>query len=240
MSPQLANMAHGAQATSAVGAMGFAPGAHWQLFRSPFFIPGTGALPSVQVDWDDARAPVPQTNSGRQPLEADTAPLASSTASEADPEVQTCSAAIMELRRLAGLTWEQLADLLDVARRSLHFWASGKPVNAANEERLRRVLAAVRQADRGSAALNRMLLLQDRDGVVPLDLLVRCEFDAFLKLVGEGPGRREPKLTPLSPEAREARKPLPPEELVGALQDRVHIDVGKARAARSAKVKRQP
>ena len=39
--------------------------------------------------------------------------------------------------------------------------------------------------------------------------------------------------TPLSAEAEEARRPPPPEELVGALQDRVHYDVGRLRAARS-------
>ena len=33
--------------------------------------------------------------------------------------------AIGELRRLSGLTWDQLARLFNVSRRSLHFWASG-------------------------------------------------------------------------------------------------------------------
>ena len=42
---------------------------------------------------------------------------------------------------------------------------------------------------------------------------------------------------PLSKEEQERRKPLPPEELVGALHDRVHKDVGKARAAKVTKVK---
>lgn len=48
----------------------------------------------------------------------------------------------------------------------------------------------------------------------------------------------KPSLPPLSPEAQEARKPPPPEELVGALQDRVHIDVGRARPGRAVKIKR--
>ena len=37
-------------------------------------------------------------------------------------------AAIGELRRLSGLTWDQLARLFNLSRRSLHFWASGKPM----------------------------------------------------------------------------------------------------------------
>src|SRR5262245_15054918 len=39
------------------------------------------------------------------------------------PDVSTGSA-VMEIRRLSGLTWEQLSALMGVARRSLHFWAS--------------------------------------------------------------------------------------------------------------------
>lgn len=37
----------------------------------------------------------------------------------------------------------------------------------------------------------------------------------------------ELSLTPLSPEEEVARKPQPPEELIGALQDRVHKEKGK-------------
>jgi hypothetical protein len=43
------------------------------------------------------------------------------------------------------------------------------------------------------------------------------------------------QLTPLSPEAQEARKPLPPEELVNALPDRCHKEVGVSRPAKSSK-----
>lgn len=42
------------------------------------------------------------------------------------------------------------------------------------------------------------------------------------------------KLGELSPEAKAARKPLPPESLVDALQDRVHRDPGCWRAAKTA------
>jgi len=158
---------------------------------------------------------------------------------EEDTEVQSTSSAIMELRRLSGLTWEQLATLFNVARRSLHFWASGKPVNAPNEEHLCRVLAVVRKADRGCAAKNRTMLLEDRDGVVPFDLLARGEYETFIELVGTGPGRRELNLAPLSPEEQAARKPPPPEELVGALQDRVHVWKGKVRAAKAIRRRKE-
>ncbi len=209
--------------TSALGAMISSAIMAHHLLRAPLYIEGTAARYSLAEDWEHVVVPLPQTSAGRmQPKE----------------EAQSTSSAIMELRRLSGLTWEQLATLFNVARRSLHFWASGKPVNAPNEERLRRVLAVVRKADRGFASKNRAMLLEDRDGVVPFDLLAHGEYETFIELVGTGPGRRELKLAPLSPEALEARKPQPPEELVGALQDRVHVDVGRARPGRAVKNKK--
>lgn len=146
-------------------------------------------------------------------------------------------AAINELRRVSGLTWEQLARLFNVSRRSLHFWASGKPMTPSNEEHLQRLLAVVRKVDRGSASANRAMLLGVReDGSLPFDLLASGDYDRVLSLLGPGEARRSspPKL---SEEARAARAPRPPEELVGALQDRIHRDGGIARAAKSVRVR---
>mgnify|MGYP001033703407 CR=1 FL=1 len=211
--------------TSASGAMGGATATARVLVHGPLYIGGTVARRLLAEDWEHALMPLPQTNAGRTYIE------------EAE-EVQNTSSAIMELRRLSGLTWEQLATLFGVARRSLHFWASGKPVNAPNEERLRRVLAAIRKTDRGLAAKNRAILFEERDGVVPFDLLARGEVDMFVELVEVGPGRRKPKLTPLSAEAQAVRRPRPPEELVGALQDQVHINARRARPGRAVKIKK--
>ncbi len=47
-----------------------------------------------------------------------------------------------------------------------------------------------------------------------------------------------PKLTPLSLEASEAKKPPKPEELIDALQDKVHTEIGKVRVAKTARFKR--
>ena len=45
-------------------------------------------------------------------------------------------------------------------------------------------------------------------------------------------------LLPLSPEAKAARKPLPPADLVGAMHDSIHRDMpGRGRAAKSVKAK---
>src|SRR4028119_75314 len=61
---------------------------------------------------------------------------------------------LSKLRRLSGLTWEQLAKLFNVSRRTLHFWASGQPLSRFNEEQLNRLLEAIQYIDRGSANLN--------------------------------------------------------------------------------------
>jgi len=165
--------------------------------------------------WQDVFSPPPQTGSGL------------ATAVDPAQEPESTARAVNELHRLTGLTWQQLSDLFHVARRSLHFWASGKPLNSRNEARLRRVLAAVRMADRGAASLNRAMLLQDRDGLVPFDLLARGQYEAFLDLVGTGPGRHELEPARRSEQARAARRPPPPDRLVGALQDRVHVEKGE-------------
>jgi DNA-binding transcriptional regulator YiaG len=153
------------------------------------------------------------------------------------PASTQAGAAIGELRRLSGLTWDKLAHLFGVSRRSLHFWASGKAMTARNEEHLQRVLAVLRKVDRGSASTNRTMLLSGgQDGTLPVDLLAAGDYERVLSLLGPGEIHRAapPRL---SDEARAARAPQPPDELAGALQDRVHRDGGKARAARSVRVR---
>ncbi len=144
-------------------------------------------------------------------------------------------AAIAELRRLSGLTWERLAKVFGVSRRTLHFWASGKAMNTTNEERLFRMLAVIRRMDRGNARENRTLLLTERSGVAPIDLLSMGRWDELLDLVGAGRGRTAIERSPLAAKAAKARKPLPPEELVDALQDPVHRDIGHGRAAKTVR-----
>jgi DNA-binding transcriptional regulator YiaG len=145
--------------------------------------------------------------------------------------------AIGELRRFSGLTWEQLARLFSVSRRSLHFWASGKAMTPANEEHLQRLLAVVRKIDRGSASANReaLLAVHDDDGL-PFDWLIAGEYDRVVSLLGPGAAKRI-ALPKLSEEAAAARTPRPPDQLVGALQDRVHRETGVARPAKTARAR---
>lgn len=150
--------------------------------------------------------------------------------------VEVTRRAVLELRRVAGLTWEQMAELLDVSRRSVHFWASGKPLNAANEARLLRILDVVRYADRGSAEATRSALLEPADGVTPFDLLSSERYEDAREQLGSGPGRPSRARTPLSAEARAARAPITPAQLV----DAQHEPVKRHRRGRAANTPQRP
>lgn len=154
-------------------------------------------------------------------------------------ESEATRIAIAELRRISGLTWEQLGQLFDVSRRSVHFWASGKPLNSTNEARLMRVLDVVRDADRGNARATRVALLDASDGTTPFDMLVTGRFKEARLALGQGPGRVDPTLAELSAAAKAARQPLPIEELFDAKSERVHSELGRARAARTVRNKRR-
>jgi transcriptional regulator with XRE-family HTH domain len=145
--------------------------------------------------------------------------------------------AIAELRTLSGLTWEQLARVMGVSRRSLHLWASGKPMASTNEEKLARVLAVVRQLDRGTAAANRgWLLASSTEGLLLLDLL---KDGAYSKVVALCTILDDSLTGPGLPVNRRPEEALgsSPDELVGALQDRVHRDVGRVRPAKGVKTR---
>jgi len=156
---------------------------------------------------------------------------------ERNPE-QSSSAAILELRKRSGLTWDQIARLFGVARRSVHFWASGETLKPGNEERLTRMLAVIRHVDRGSAKATRTALMsQQEDGMIPFDLLAQEKYEEVKERLGVGAGYHRPILPPLSAESKAARNPLAPDVLVSALQDTVHHEVGRSRVARTVRTK---
>ena len=166
-------------------------------------------------------------------------PSRDAVATRMEIETEATRKAVSELRRISGLTWRQLAGLFGVSRRSVHFWASGRPLNAVNHERLMRVLDVVRYADRGTARSTRAALLDAREGTTALEMLAEQRFREARSALGRGRTRPVPALTPLSEAARTARKPLPPDELHDAKSDRVHQEPGRGRAARTARGQRR-
>ena len=150
--------------------------------------------------------------------------------------VKSTQQAVNELRKLSGLTWEQFATLFNVSRRSVHFWASGEPLSSANEEKLNRTLDAVEYISSGSASSNRSLLMSIADdGKSYLELLAAGEFDRVKIILGAGNAPKQPTLGRLSQAAEMTRMPQKPADLVDAIQDSIHREVGKSRAAKSVR-----
>jgi DNA-binding transcriptional regulator YiaG len=175
-------------------------------------------------------APLKMTTSGVK-LPATTLPTLPAT-----PPVRLSQQAVNELRKLSGLTWEQLACLFDVSRRSVHFWASGQPLASAHEEKLNRILDAVQYISLGSASLNRSLLMGlGKDGRSYLELLAAGEYEEVKRLLTVGNAHTKPQLAPLAPAAAAARIPANPADLVDALQDPIHREVGKSKLAKSVR-----
>lgn len=100
------------------------------------------------------------------------------------------SALLHEVRRLSGLSWEQIAHLMGVSRRQVHSWAAGGEISRKNQQRLGRLVAVLRYVDRGTAESNRQLLFTfSVRGQTLFDLLAAGEFSQVRQLSGEGPGR---------------------------------------------------
>lgn len=177
--------------------------------------------------------PVPASISLVQPLRIEQTNAGASLPDEGS------GAAIAELRRVSGFTWDQLSRLFGVTRRSLHFWASGKAMTVENQERLQHLLATVRQIDRGSATANRAVLMAARhDGTVPFDLLAEGQYKRVVSVLGQGSAR--PTITPpaLSAAARAARRPRPTHELVNAAQDE-RVEKGRLLATKAIRTSRE-
>ena len=143
---------------------------------------------------------------------------------------------IAQLRRLTGLTWEQLAYLFDVSRQSVHFWASGGTMTAAHRLHLERVLDTVRFVDRGSITENRAALLEIRDdGTTLLDQLAVGNYNAVTTALGRGRQRVVTAVAALSPDAKADRLPRPPEELVHGSREPIHEGSGAFRAGKGVR-----
>ena len=151
---------------------------------------------------------------------------------------QSSSSAIMELHRISGLTWEQLAGLFGVTRRSLHFWASGKPLNAENEDHLRQILATIRRIDRGTSRENRSILLNELpEGGRPFDMLLEKKYGEVIDKIGSGSRQSRCKVRTSTRHTTALNKPRPPHELVDALQDAVHVKKGRIISSTPVRIK---
>lgn len=148
---------------------------------------------------------------------------------------QNTADAVLEIRRLSGLTWDELSDLFDVSRRSVHHWASGKALSSKHDRMIRQILTVIRHHNRGSSSDMRALLLTaGASGVSIFEQLKRGEFAAVM-LRTEPRLIVEPRRIPLSKIAQDARRLPAPALLIDADQERADIPT-KARLAQSVRV----
>jgi DNA-binding transcriptional regulator YiaG len=105
----------------------------------------------------------------------------------------SASELVRDLKALSGLTWEKIADLLEVSARTVHNWSAGLPIAEKKHHRLSELVAVVRFIDRGFGELNRELLLGNSvNGKTLFALLVAEDFEAVKTYLGAGPGRAKP------------------------------------------------
>lgn len=148
------------------------------------------------------------------------------------------ASAVLEVRRISGLTWEQLASVLGVSRRAVHLWAAGRPLQPANEAVLRQVLTVVRLADREQPSATRRFLFgtTDASGNSIFELMQRRELDGAKALARSGSAPM-PVVVPrgtVAPQEMATRRPPTPDVLAGALEEPIHKDLG--RVLRTVKV----
>lgn len=108
---------------------------------------------------------------------------------------------LRELRTCSQLTYEELAPLLGVSRRTLHSWNSGSPISARRETHLRKVTEAVKALSgvaRSAGRSTRSALLdQTPEGLRPFDLIADGHYQAAVDAVS---GRRTQVEAPARPE----------------------------------------
>lgn len=146
--------------------------------------------------------------------------------------------ALFALKSLTGLTWNRIAELFGVSRRSAHFWASGKPLSQEHERHLYGVLSTVNEVDIGDSRIMCAAILDDSGGRSALSALLEREYEegrlALAKSIGRQVTLREQGRRSMS-----SYYTPPPDELLEALQDRVHREVGSGRPARTARTWRR-
>lgn len=152
---------------------------------------------------------------------------------ETSPRRST-SGVLSELRRLSGLTWDQLSRFFGVSRRTIHFWASGQAMSASNEEKLQQALAKVKSLDQGSASATRSLLLAVDASGRPLLESMSADIGTWAaspSLPADGLARSGVSKRTGTYQA------YSPIELLSAVQEGQPINRGAVRSVKTARVK---
>lgn len=145
---------------------------------------------------------------------------------------------ISELRRLSGLTWEQVAALFGVSRRAVHHWASGKPMAADHQAHLQRIVGHLRNLHVGRAqpAPSAMFSPIGPKGEAIFDLLAKRDYQRLVELTG-GPDSGAPYRSQVEV-APERAPTLQPGQLVSFIEDEINIKTEPRRRVKAVRTKR--
>ena len=145
---------------------------------------------------------------------------------------ESTSQAIFEIRRRSGLTWEELGDLFNVSRRSIHHWANGKSPSISHEQVIRRMLTAIRRLDQSSQQRTRtyLLIVDESTKFSKFEMLKEGHFEEAVASV-ENTQAQANYSAPLSQDIWNARQPHSSILYLEAEQDRPETP-GKARTIR--------
>lgn len=84
---------------------------------------------------------------------------------------------LRKVRKLTGLTWEELSIALNVSKRSLHSWDAGQPLSQKHLAHLHRVAGLVERLAKGNPVHMRYLLLKDLGGQNALTFLREGQYE---------------------------------------------------------------
>lgn len=174
----------------------------------------------------------PTSNSFAQPIEGSATRTAPPLVIETTPQPTSTAEAVLELRRLSGLTWDELAYAFDVSRRALHHWASGSSLAPAHLQHVHQALYLVQRASHGaSAALRERFLTPLPSGDTALDLMRARNYSAAEQALG-----RKAALPATSVAAGPADTHPPLVAALSTLEDRPFQSVRSSRVARTIRV----
>ena len=83
---------------------------------------------------------------------------------------------LRRIRRISGLTWEELSTAMDVSKRTLHLWDAGQALSQKHLQHLHRVAGLMERLDKGNPVHLRNLLLKDLGDQNALTLLKEGQF----------------------------------------------------------------
>jgi DNA-binding transcriptional regulator YiaG len=129
---------------------------------------------------------------------------------------------ISDMRLYTGLTWEQVARLFGVSRRTVHLWASGLAMSSGHEEHLHRMFGVIEGSGlfkvQGSRAA--VLFTAGPGGGCPFDMLASGKYaEAARELELRAPAVHGPQRRLPDASVFKERRPLSPAVLVSGLPE---------------------